>query len=156
MAIPGTVPVTAPIAPTSDLDTYPSHIAEYGKGGYQSKPDIAGRNAIIDERRTSGMMVSVESDGLIYVLGPGLTNSDWTVFAPPASSNVLMLDTVTDLRAVSSSANNRLAFLLGNITAGDGGGGIHYWDNAATDADDPLIIIRPDDFTTNGLWKKLI
>ena len=156
MAIPGTVPITAPVAPTSYLDVYPSHIAEFGKGGYQSAATLTIRNDITQDRRTSGMMVFVESDGLVYTLGPGLTNSEWTVFAPPASSNVLMLQNVTDLRAVSSSANNRLAFLLGNVTAGDGGGGIHYWDNAATDADDPLIIIRPDDFTTNGVWKKLI
>ena len=156
MAIPGTVPVTAPVAPTDPIDVYPSHIAEFGKGGYQSAIDIAERNDITQERRTSGMMVFVESNGLIYTLGPGLTNSEWTVFSPPAYQNILMVQNITELRAVSSNANNKLAFLLGNVTANDGGGGIHYWDNAATDADDPLIIVRPDDFTTAGLWKKLL
>ena len=61
---PGSVPVTGYIAPTHLADTFPTHKANFGQGGYKVVYDTAERDAITPERRTDGMMV--------YVLSPAV------------------------------------------------------------------------------------
>jgi hypothetical protein len=58
-SIPGTVPVTGPIAPTGTADAYPSHLALYGKGGLRTVASNTERDAIPTERREEGMLVYV-------------------------------------------------------------------------------------------------
>lgn len=77
MAIAGTVPVTAPIAPTAAADNYASHIDIYGKGGFRVVADNTERNAIPSNRRSQGMWVYVLSSSLTYYLEADLTT--WTV-----------------------------------------------------------------------------
>lgn len=79
MAIPGTVPVTGPVAPTSLLDEYPSHIADYGKGGYVSVALFTDLDLIPSLRRTEGMMVRVNATSLYYVLAADLVT--WDIFS---------------------------------------------------------------------------
>ena len=153
MGIPGTVPITAPVAPTSLVDVYPSHIAEYGKGGYMVVDDIAARNAITTERRTSGMLVYVKSNTYVYRLGTGGTNSDWVVAI--ATSGIFVSNDLSSMRSIESNSGNRLCILLGYSSMGDGSGGIYFWDASSNAADSPMSVIRPSDFVSVGVWKQL-
>jgi hypothetical protein len=72
--------VASAVVPFTTSDTYPSHLAKYGKGGYREVVDITERDGISDDRRSEGMLVYVQSEGLAYQLKDGITNSDWTLF----------------------------------------------------------------------------
>lgn len=54
--------LSAPIVPFTDQDTFPTHLAEFGKGGYRSVNNIAERDAIFSERLEEGMLVWVITD----------------------------------------------------------------------------------------------
>lgn len=73
MAIEGTVPVTGPIAPTSELDIFASHEEQWGRGGYRTVANATERNAIPALRRKAGMLVRTEDDGNYWRLDPDLT-----------------------------------------------------------------------------------
>jgi hypothetical protein len=73
MAIAGTIPVTAPIAPTAAADNYASHIDIYGKGGFRAVADNTERDAIPSNRRLEGMWVYVIATGLVWRLAADLT-----------------------------------------------------------------------------------
>jgi hypothetical protein len=77
--IPGTVQVTAQIAPTDPTDTYPTHDAVYGKGGLTHAATLVARDAIPAARRRPFMLCSVDADGLVYQLQADLTT--WILFA---------------------------------------------------------------------------
>jgi len=68
--------VLAPVVPFDTTDTYPSHVAAYGKGGYRSVADIAERDAIPQLRRESGMLVLTLSSGIVWRLNDNLNT--WT------------------------------------------------------------------------------
>jgi hypothetical protein len=72
----GTTEVAAPIDTTAIGDTYPSHKADRGKGGYRSVATTIARDAIPAERREEGMWVKVLSSGIIFELNSDLTT--WT------------------------------------------------------------------------------
>ena len=103
MPIPGTVPLGGRIAPTSTLDTYPTHEDKYGKGGYRPVVTVAERDAIPTERRKAGMMVFVTGTTQFFTLNADL--STWTQrFVSPTTpvtpapvvsptTNILELDT---------------------------------------------------------------
>lgn len=77
MPIPGTVPVSAKLAPTDPLDTYPTHADDDCRGGLRSVADVAARDAIPAERRKAGMAVIVRSlGGKMHILGDDLVT--WT------------------------------------------------------------------------------
>ncbi|MFN8436125.1 MAG: hypothetical protein U0V72_00695 [Cytophagales bacterium] len=62
MAYPNSaIPVTNPVGVTAETDTYPTHLAQLGKGGHRSVASIAERDAIPKERREFGMTVTVIS-----------------------------------------------------------------------------------------------
>ena len=65
--------VLAPVVPFDTTDTYPSHVAAYGKGGYRSAADIAERDAIPQLRREVGMLVWVTALQKQYRLESDLT-----------------------------------------------------------------------------------
>lgn len=69
-AIQGTN-VAAPLAPFDTQDTYPTHDATYGKGGWRSVATIAERDAIPVPRRTKGMCVRVTDDPTLA------NNAEW-------------------------------------------------------------------------------
>lgn len=68
--------LAAPIAPFTTEDTYPTHYAEYGKGGWHSVANKEELNAIPEGRRSEGMAVYVVSDKCLYILH----NSMWEQF----------------------------------------------------------------------------
>ena len=68
--------VAAPILPFSDSDKFPTHLPQYGKGGYRSVADLDERDAIPTERQEEGMLVWVISNSTLYQLRSG----EWIEF----------------------------------------------------------------------------
>lgn len=101
MAIPGTIPVTGPLAPTDASDNYPVTDARYGIDGLRNVDTFADRNAIPELRRRSGMLVGVAEDSdNIYKLLPAPWNyddTDWELFIPGDGINSLVgIDVLKD------------------------------------------------------------
>lgn len=70
--------VAASIVPFTDLDTYATHDAEYGKGGFRSVDTNEKRDAIPAARKVKGMVVRVNDTGLHWVW----TGSAWVEWLP--------------------------------------------------------------------------
>jgi hypothetical protein len=62
MGYPGNPVTTGPISVSNISDTYPTHIAELGRGGMRSVDTITNLNLISVERREFGMLVAVNAD----------------------------------------------------------------------------------------------
>lgn len=76
--------VYSPIVPGTDSDTYPTHYAKYGKGGYVSVNTIEERNAIPIDRKEDGMLCLVKQDpDKIY-----LYTWDGSVWSKPPFSSI--------------------------------------------------------------------
>ena len=72
--------VGAPITTYQEGDTYATHYANEGQGGYKTVSTLIERDNIPDERRVEGMSCFVTTDGANgseYKLIGGITNSDW-------------------------------------------------------------------------------
>ena len=54
--------VASPIVPFTSDDNFPTHLAEFGKGGFRTVETIEERNAIPPERKEAGMLVYVIND----------------------------------------------------------------------------------------------
>lgn len=54
--------ITSPVVPFTTLDNYPTHLAEFGKGGFRSVNNMSELNGIPEERREEGMLVYVLQD----------------------------------------------------------------------------------------------
>ncbi len=77
-----TVHITGPLSPIDDRDTYPTHIARFGKGGFYRVATLSDRNLIPDDRREQGLTVLVTDDinpsfNRAYTLDGGIANDDW-------------------------------------------------------------------------------
>ena len=83
--IPG-LNITAPVVPSQDTDTYPSHRAIYGHGGWREVTTLAERDAIPALRRESGMSVYVTDLQKLYILQNDLTT--WTEFASGSGGGI--------------------------------------------------------------------
>ena len=66
MPQPGTVPVSAPIDTYAAANTYPTHKANRGLGGYMTTANLTTLAAISADRREQGMCVFVISEGKEY------------------------------------------------------------------------------------------
>lgn len=80
MPITGTVPITAPIAPTSEVATYPVTNPAYGLGGLRTVGTTADRNSISIARREVGMLVYVSGENKYYHLVGGTADANWQEF----------------------------------------------------------------------------
>ena len=69
--IPGTN-IAAPIVPGSTDDVFPTHDAQYGRGGYRAVANVTERDAIPAERRSAGMVVRDSSENTEGVLASDL------------------------------------------------------------------------------------
>src|SRR5262245_22144139 len=72
--IPGTVSISAPVAPFNAVDTYPSHLPTYGKGGMRTVTNYSDLASIPNPRKERGMLAYVMTLTNIYRLAPDLTN----------------------------------------------------------------------------------
>lgn len=93
--------VAAPVVPFSTADVHPSHEAAYGKGGYRSVADITQRNAIPTARREAGMLVYVQSDGVIYQLAANLTTWVTLTFGGGGAADSLTALSDTEIEFVA-------------------------------------------------------
>ena len=74
---PGGVTVSGYIAPSDTADTYATHKAQFGQGGYRSAIDLTARDAITPIRREEGMIVYIISEKKEYRLVGGILNTNW-------------------------------------------------------------------------------
>lgn len=74
------VNVAASIVPFTTADEYPTHLSEYGKGGWREVYTVTDRNAIPLKRRTLGMAVYVLENRRLYILQSGFTDDCWIEF----------------------------------------------------------------------------
>jgi len=100
--------VTDELAP---LGAFPVIDDGYVKGSYRAVADVTARNAIATNSRKSGMLVRTIATSEMWVLGAGLTNGDWTLYAPSASL------TVKDETTTLSSAVTSIDFQGAGVTA---------------------------------------
>lgn len=84
--------VASRIVPTDDLDRYPTHDADYGRGGQRSVATLLDRDAVSADRRKEGMLVWVAETGIEYRLVGGITNSDWVEATSNGTSEVAELE----------------------------------------------------------------
>lgn len=75
--ISGGINLGAPILPATEEDIFPTHDAQYGKGGYRAVADITKRNEIPIARRSLGMVVRTLDTNTNWILTGNLTNADW-------------------------------------------------------------------------------
>lgn len=90
MPIPGTVPLSGPIAPSSATDTYPVTDPRYGLGGVRTVNTMQERNELPDQRRQRGMLVFVIETEKYYYLLSGIGNNDWVEFT--ADNSYILLN----------------------------------------------------------------
>jgi hypothetical protein len=64
------------------------------------------------------------------------------------------LDTIADLRALAPGSV-KCPLLLGYHIAGDGGGGIFYWDSLSAEEENAGTVIAPNGPPAPGRWKRL-
>lgn len=104
--------VAAAIVPFTDLDTYATHDAEYGKGGFRSVDTNAKRDAIPAARKVKGMVVRVNETGLHWVW----TGSAWAEWLPKGSMVVdAALSTTSQNPVQNKVITNQLNALAGII-----------------------------------------
>jgi hypothetical protein len=130
-AIPGSVPITGFIAPTTNTDTYPVIDPIWGIDGLRSVADATARDAITAARRRAGMVVFTQNTGEYWTLLPGpwsFSPTDWVLFtgggggaiiAPPTVIGVNVIDTIPgttaadmEWKVVAQKGAVRLSMLL--------------------------------------------
>lgn len=104
--------VAAAIVPFTDLDTYATHDAEYGKGGFRSVDTNAKRDAIPAARKVKGMVVRVNDTGLHWTW----TGTAWAEWLPKSSMTVdATLSTTSQNPVQNKVITNQLNALAGII-----------------------------------------
>ncbi len=71
------VRVTGPVVPSDTADTYPTHKAQYGYGGFMSVADATARLAIPANRREAGMLVYQIDTKAYWTLQGGIVDGNW-------------------------------------------------------------------------------
>ena len=69
--------VSSGLRPNDSADTYDTHSAEYGRGGWRYVSTLANRDEITAQRRQAGMAVYVHENDTEYLLNDDLVN--WTI-----------------------------------------------------------------------------
>lgn len=70
--------VAAPIVPFTTDDEYPTHVDEFGKGGFMALPDTDARDAIPEPRLKLAMYVSTAFDQKLWRLDQITPDVVWT------------------------------------------------------------------------------
>lgn len=118
-ATPVGVRVTDTIVPSSSDDTYPTHEAQYGKGGLRTVAAFTDLAAIPSARREEGMMVYCTDNRLFYQLAPDLTN--WiasgtvNVRAFGAKGDAVHDDTEAIQAAMDAAGSQRVVFIPAGV-----------------------------------------
>jgi len=146
--IPGTTPISTPIAPYSTTNTYATHLAQYGKGGFRSVATTADRDAITAERREVGMLVYCADVDQVYKLSSNLTNWVSTGISDSAQS----VNTVGELLAISTNtlASGTVVAVMGRTSSADWGKPrFARWDPTSTAGTNYICVFGSG---TTGRW----
>lgn len=85
-----------------------------------------------------------------FVLKDSDGNTIWTEDNVVASTVTTEVDTVDDLKALTTTTN--IVRTLGYSSVNDGGGWWFYWDSDSSDSDDGGMVIQPDSLPATGRW----
>lgn len=118
--IPGTIPLSGPIAPYSVTNTYPTHISKYGKGGFVTVANTAERDAFPAERREAGMMIAVAGGGT-FQLGPDLTNWSETLTVDARNFGAVPNSPISRQDSSGSSASAGIQAAIDYVSSRGGG-----------------------------------
>lgn len=118
--IPGTMPVSGPIAPYSLTNTYPTHISKYGKGGFVTVANTAERDAFPAERREAGMMIAVAGGGT-FQLSPDLTNWAQTLTVDARNFGAVPNSPISRQDSSGSSASTGIQAAIDYVFSRGGG-----------------------------------
>jgi hypothetical protein len=111
-----------------------------------TKPTLKDQSTVIDKALMQPLFDTVY-DGLCA----GTTPEAIRTCLGLEGDRVVVVDTVADLRAHARATDQDLVFLtLGALEAGDGGGGVWYWDGASTEVDNLGIVLLPTGHTGAG------
>lgn len=88
------------VVPGTTEDKFPTHDAQYGKGGFRSVETVAERDAIPTERKTKGMVVAVTANGLNYQWN----GTAWVEWLPKGNVTVDQSLNKASTNAVSNKA----------------------------------------------------
>ncbi len=97
-----TTDVLSKLAPHNG-GAFPTHSDIHTEGGYQVRTDATDRDSIPTANRKEGMWVRLISDGLVYSLGSGLTNGDWTVVTFGGTTPAAVFDAGTASENIKSN-----------------------------------------------------
>ena len=87
------VNIPSTIVPFTTDDSYATHDAIYGKGGFRSVRTLAERNAIHQARRSAGMFVYVISEDITYKLN---NDNTWSEYIGKGGGNKIKWKTIND------------------------------------------------------------
>ena len=87
------VNIPSTIVPFTTDDTYATHDAIYGKGGFRSVRTLADRDNIPQARRSVGMLVYVISEDITYKLND---NNTWQVYVDKGGASRTNWKTIND------------------------------------------------------------
>jgi hypothetical protein len=79
-ALSGGINLGAPILPATTEDIFPTHDANYGKGGYRAVANIAARQAIPYDRREVGMIVRTNDTNINWILKVNTVDTEQAVW----------------------------------------------------------------------------
>ncbi len=103
----GGVPITGFMTTTDDVDVYPTHLDNLGKGGIHSVQDLTQRDAITPERRSEGMLCYILDDFALYQLSGGITNDDWLLIFTIIDHEVVLNNDLPKNYIYHGDSNNK-------------------------------------------------
>lgn len=140
--IPGGTMILGPVSTVDPGDTYPTHWAEFGKGGWRSAGNWTELNAIPADRIENGMSVWQVDSNRWFIRISGA----WTAFEPSGT-----LETIADLTNSIPSAGFVVKQVLGFETPGDWGSPRDFWwDATNTLTASPIRLASA--LTPTGRW----
>lgn len=115
-SISGSVRFAGFIAPTDSTDTYPVTDPKWGLGGLRTVADATERDAITSQRREIGMLVYVTDEQQYYMLGSGLTNSDWSAMNwGGQSSSQIFVSATGDTTYIGAGTPTVTGYTIGDV-----------------------------------------
>lgn len=148
-AIPNTIGLTGAIAPIDSNDTYFTHYAQYGLGGFYAVADITARDNISPLRLEDGLLVKVLSDGKYYTYSTGV----WTEEAFGGSSLTYEVKNA-DFTAAPNyiyGVDTTAGVVVATLPVGVAGDQIHFTDARYTFGTNKLTLNAASGETIAGL-----
>jgi len=87
------VNIPSTIVPFTTDDTYGTHDAKYGIGGFRSVRTLAERNSIPQARRATGMLVYVIAEDITYKLND---SNEWEQYIAKGGANNVKWKTINN------------------------------------------------------------